>query len=45
MTTEDKEKLAQEIEKLAEGRSLTLDMIYAYKHAARVIRDQTITAS
>jgi hypothetical protein len=35
---EDKEKIAQELEKLAEGPSVTLDMQFAYRHAARVVR-------
>jgi hypothetical protein len=35
---EDKEIIAQELEKLAEGPSLTLDMRFAYRHAARVAR-------
>ena len=35
---EDKERIAQELENLAEGPSLTIDMQFAYRHAARVVR-------
>ncbi len=38
MSNEEKEQLASELEKLAEGSSLTLDMQFAYRHAARVVR-------
>ena len=38
MSDQDKEALALELEKLAEGPSLTLDMQFAYRHAARVVR-------
>ena len=38
MLEKDKEDIALELEKLAEGPSLTLDMQFAYRHAARVVR-------
>jgi hypothetical protein len=38
MSEKDKEDIALELEKLAEGPSLTLDMQFAYRHAARVVR-------
>ena len=38
MTLDDKEKIAAELEQLAEGPSLTIDMQFAYRHAARVVR-------
>lgn len=38
MSDQDREDLALELEKLAEGSSLTLDMQFAYRHAARVVR-------
>jgi hypothetical protein len=38
MSNEDREKIAAELEQLAEGPSLTIDMQFAYRHAARVVR-------
>jgi uncharacterized ferredoxin-like protein len=38
LSNEDKEKIAAELEQLAEGPSLTIDMQFAYRHAARVVR-------
>lgn len=39
MSNQDKEKIAAELEQLAEGPSLTIDMQFAYRHAARIVRN------